>query len=143
MSNLKYRFAAQQDIKLLAQMNRQLISDEKHRNKMTLGELEKRMLKFLSTEYTAVIVSSHQNDIGYALYRPEPDWIYLRQLYVKKEMRRRGIGRALVEWLKNNAWKEAERVRVEVLVGNSEGILFWKALGFDEYSITMEIQVKQ
>jgi GNAT superfamily N-acetyltransferase len=139
MSDLKFRFAEQQDVKLLAEMNQQLILDEKHRNKMILEELEKRMSGFLKTEYTAVIASCGENDIGYALYRRDPDWIYLRQLFVGKGMRRKGIGRALVEWLKGNEWRNAERIRVEVLAGNSEGISFWKALGFKEYCITMEM----
>ena len=105
MKDLKYRFATQKDVSLLAKMNQQLIRDEGHRNKMTLLQLEQRMSDFLRTKYTAVIVSSGNNDIGYALYREELEWIYLRQIFVKSEMRRKGIGRKIIGWLKKNQWK--------------------------------------
>ena len=141
MSDLKFRFAKQEDIKSLAQMNKQLIDDEKHRNKMAIDQLEKRMSVFLGAEYTGVIVSSGGEDVGYALYRRDPDWIYLRQLFVKRQMRRKGIGRALVEWLRSNAWQGVEQVRVEVLTGNLDGTAFWKSIGFREYCITMEMEV--
>ncbi len=139
MEDLKYRFATQKDISLLAKMNQQLIRDEGHRNKMTLLQLERRVSDFLRTKYTAVIVSSGNDDIGYALYREEPEWVYLRQIFVKSEMRREGVGRKIICWLKKNPWKDSKRIRVEVLVGNLEGISFWHAVGFKDYCITMEM----
>jgi len=139
MKDLKYRFATQKDVSLLAKMNQQLIRDEGHRNKMTLLQLEQRMSDFLRTKYTAVIVSSGNNDIGYALYREELEWIYLRQIFVKSEMRRKGVGRKIIGWLKKNPWKDCQRIRIEVLVGNLEGISFWHAVGFKDYCITMEM----
>jgi len=139
MEDLKYRFATQKDVSLLAKMNQQLIRDEGHRNKMTLLQLERRMSDFLQTKYTAVIVSSGNDDIGYALYREEPRWVYLRQIFVKSGMRRKSVGRKIICWLKKNPWKDSKRIRVEVLVGNLEGISFWHAVGFKDYCITMEM----
>jgi GNAT superfamily N-acetyltransferase len=140
MIELEYRFATQKDVLLLGEMNQQLIRDEKHRNKMTLTELEQRMSGWLEGEYSAVIFSSGGNDIGYALYRKKPDWIYLRQLFVKAEMRRKGVASRVILWLKKNPWKQAKIIRVKVLVGNPEGISFWKAVGFKDYCITMEME---
>lgn len=70
---LKFRFAAESDVPWLAKINQELIQDEGHRNKMTLPELEQRMSDFLRNEYDAVIASLGQNDIGYALYRQDPE----------------------------------------------------------------------
>ena len=140
MIDLKYKFATQDDVPLLAEMNQQLIRDEGHRNKMTLSQLQERMSGWLQEEYTAVIFSKESEAIGYALYRKDPEWIYLRQLFVKAEMRREGIGQEAISWLKENAWKEAKIIRVEVLAGNPEGISFWKAVGFKDYCITMEME---
>ena len=136
---LEYRFATQEDTALLAEMNQQLIRDEGHRNMMTLPQLQERMSGWLCGEYTAVIFSKSSEEIGYALYRNDPDWIYLRQIFVKTEIRRKGIGRQAISWLKKNAWKESKIIRIEVLVGNPEGISFWKAVGFNDYCITMEM----
>jgi GNAT superfamily N-acetyltransferase len=140
MRELEYRFAMQEDAALLAGMNQQLIRDEGHRNKMTLGQLQERMSDWLQGKYTAVIFSEGAEAAGYALYRKDREWIYLRQLFVKGGMRRKGIGREAISWLKNNAWKNDKRIRVEVLVGNPDGISFWKAAGFKDYCITMEME---
>jgi len=121
-------------------MNQQLIQDEGHRNKMTLAELEQRMSNFLQNEYYAVITGLGQTDIGYALYRQDPEWLYLRQIFIINSMRRKGFGRRFIEWLKNNPWKKCKRIRTDVLFDNIVGIDFWKAVGFQEYCITLEME---
>lgn len=140
MNDLKYRFATQEDVLLLANMNQQLIRDEGHRNKMTLPQLQDRMSVWLQGEYTAVIFNKGKETVGYALYRNDPEWIYLRQLFVKTEVRRKGVGRTVISWLKKNAWKEAKIIRVEALIDNPEGISFWKAVGFKDYCVTLEME---
>ena len=137
---LEFRFAKERDALLHAKMNQQLIRDEGHRNKMTLPELEQRMSNFLQKEYDAVIPSLGETDIGYALYRQDPERLYLRQIFVIEQMRRKGFGRKFIEWLKNNPWKKCERIRTDVLVDNTTGIDFWKAVGFREYCITLEME---
>jgi GNAT superfamily N-acetyltransferase len=139
---LKFRFAVENDVPWLAGMNRELIRDEGHRNKMSLAELEQRMLDFLNNKYEAVIVSSGRNDIGYVLYKKEPEWLYLRQIFVIDKMRHKGIGCRIIEWLRDNPWKDFKTIRTDVLVDNSIGINFWKAVGFKEYCITMEMENK-
>ena len=137
---LKFRFATESDVPWLARMNQQLIQDEGHRNKMSLPELEQRMSNFLQREYDAVVAGLGQTDIAYALYRQDPEWLYLRQIYVIEEMRHRGFGRRFIEWLRNNPWKKCKRIRTDVLVGNITGMDFWKAVGFKEYCITLEME---
>jgi len=137
---LEFRFATESDVPWLAKMNQQLIQDEGHRNKMTLAELEQRMSGFLQKEYDAVIAGLGRNDIGYALYRQDSEWLYLRQIFLKEEIRRKGFGRRFIKWLQNNSWKKCNRIRTDVLVDNIAGIDFWKAVGFKEYCITMEAE---
>jgi N-acetylglutamate synthase-like GNAT family acetyltransferase len=139
---LEFRFAVKKDVPWLARMNRELIRDEGHRNKKSLSDLEHRMSDFLRNEYEVVIASSGRNDIGYVLYRKEPEWLYLRQIFVIDKMRRKGIGCRIIEWLKENTWKDCKRIRTDVLVNNTTGIHFWKAVGFEEYCITMEMENK-
>ena len=138
--DLEFRFATESDVSWLAKMNRQLIQDEGHRNKMSLPELEERMSDFLRDEYEAIIVRSDTKDIGYALYRRDPEWLYLRQIFVIEPMRQKGVGRRMIEWMRNNPWKESKRIRTDVLVNNPTGINFWKAVGFKDYCMTMELE---
>ena len=79
--NIRYRPATVDDAAILAPMNAQLIRDEGHRNQMTEPELRERMAAWLRNEYQAVPFEQASNSIGYALYRLEPEFIYLRQLF--------------------------------------------------------------
>jgi GNAT superfamily N-acetyltransferase len=139
---MNYRFATAADASMLAAMNQQLIRDEGHRNSMSVAELETRMRGWLAGEYQAVLFEDVQSTAGYALFKREPDWIYLRQYFVQPERRRRGIGKAAMTWLLENVWKDAARIRLEVLVGNSQGIEFWRSVGFADYCMTMERAVR-
>lgn len=136
--DVRYRAASVADASAIAPMNAQLIRDEGHRNSMTVPQLAARMAEWLKSDYQAHLFELDSKAIGYALYRFEPDHTYLRQLFVAPEMRRRGVGRNALEWLRMNAWKDRPRVRIDVLVGNRSGIEFWRSVGFTDYCLTME-----
>ena len=135
---MEFRTATVADAVALARMNWQLIRDEGHRNEMSLTELEARMAGWLEGEYTAVVFAESGQLVGYALYRQEPEHVYLRQFFVEPEYRRRGLGRAAIEWLHENAWNGG-RVRLDVLVGNAVGLAFWRAVGFRDYCLILEL----
>lgn len=136
---MEYRSATTSDAKSLAEMNWQLIRDEHHRNSMSIAELEVRMSAWLQAEYEAMLVEMDGQPIGYALFRRESEYVYLRQLFVAREHRRKGIGRALMNWLRLHSWSEARRIRLDVLIGNEIGIAFWRSVGFRDYCLTMEL----
>lgn len=136
-----YRFSNENDIAVLAQMNAELIHDEGHRTRMTMPELEGRMATWLGEGYVAVLFEESESPVGYALFKPEPEWVYLRQFFVAPEYRRRGIGKSAMQWLRTNPWKRQERARLDVLIGNVEGIAFWRSLGFQDYCVTMEMSL--
>ena len=120
-------------------MNAQLIQDEGHRNQMDLIQLTKRMRAFLDADYEAVIFTSNV-PVGYALFRYEPDYVYLRQFYIASEFRRRGFGRQGVKYLREQVWQDQKRLRLDVLVQNEVGLLFWHNLGLETYSLTLEME---
>lgn len=136
--NIQFREAARKDAAVLARLNQALIRDEGHRNPMSLPELEQRMARWLQGEYRAVLFEVANEVVGYAVYREEPDHVYLRQFFVSPEWRRHGAGRAALAWLKANAWAEATRLRLDVLLNNPAGIAFWRVMGFRDYCLTME-----
>ena len=128
---MHYRPATPADAPTLAEMNGQLIRDEGHRNPMTVPQLADRMARWLAGPYDAVLFEDAGWAVGYALFRREPEHIYLRQFFVARDRRRQGIGRAALAWLREHVWGERARVRVEVLVGNAVGLAFWRAAGTD------------
>lgn len=133
-----YRHASPEDAAVLASMNAQLIRDEGHRNAMSEAELVERMEGWLRGEYRAVLFELDGRPVGYALYREEPEYVYLRQLFVCEDMRRRGVGRGALDWMRQHAWPNGARVHIDVLVGNQAGIQFWRSAGFVDYCLTME-----
>jgi GNAT superfamily N-acetyltransferase len=140
METVRFRSASAEDAGVLAPLNAQLIRDEGHRNSMTMPQLTDRMAEWLRGEYRAVIFENSESAVGYALYRRDPEHIYLRQLFVKSEHRRRGIARSALKWLWRNSWAGAPRLRIDVLVGNTVGAAFWRSVGFNDYCITMEME---
>ncbi len=139
---MHYRKAHLADAELLADMNHQLIEDEGHRNLMTVPELERRMVDFLEGEYDAVIfrLDDGETPVAYALYRHDPESIYLRQFFVHRQYRRQGIGREAMRLLLDEIWPRGCPITVEVLVKNTAAYEFWKAVGFEAYSIMLEMR---
>lgn len=138
---MEYRFATQADCTLLAEWNWQLIQDEGHRNPMTVAELRVRMENWLKSEYRAVIFSTEQAlPFAYALYRNEPDHIYLRQFFVARDYRGRGMGKMAMQKLLSEVWPNQTRIRVEVLTRNAGALSFWRKIGFCDYSLCLEAE---
>ena len=136
---MNFRRATLSDCALLADLNHQLIRDEGHRNPMTVSELEQRMRGWLSSEYVTIIFQERDEVVAYALYREQPADIYLRQLFVVRDRRRQGIGREALNILRSQIWPKDKRLTVEVLVRNTTAVAFWRALGYRDYALTLEI----
>ena len=85
------------------------------------------MRDWLSAEYRAVIYEKAEEVVAYALFREQPQEIYLRQLFVVRDKRRRGIGRKAVQILRSKVWPRNKRLTVDVLVTNQSAIawLYW------------------
>jgi predicted acetyltransferase len=139
---VKYRFAAPDDVATLALLNRQLVVDEGHPNQSrTLPWFEERMRTFLIQGYRAVLFKDAGCLVAYALYTQEgedSDTIYLRQFFVCRNFRRRGVGRQAIRILREKIWPRDSRLTVCVLWHNAVGRAFWKAMGYQEYALELE-----
>ena len=138
---MEFRQATINDVLLLAKLNKQLVEDEKHCNRfMTISQLEERMREFIAGKYEAIIFEDSKSIVAYALYCDNDDHVYLRQLFVNRNCRRQGIGRKAIEILKEKVWPKDKRITVGVLCSNKVGHTFWKAVGFKDYAIELEMQ---
>ena len=134
---MKIQNATENDLTALAEMNLQLIIDEGHSNPMNRSQLRARMQEWLATEYKAVMIANGAIDVGYALWREEPEFIHVRQFFIGRQYRRKGLGRRAISELIKTRWL-GRNIRLEVLTGNSVGQAFWHAVGFKDYCITLE-----
>ena len=135
---LGWRFASEGDLGFLAEWNHQLIRDEGHRNPMTVQELGQRMRGWLAGGYEAVVFCDG-DPAAYALFRREEGLVHLRQLFVRRDMRRRGVGRCAFEILRRDVWPRSARLTVDVLCSNKSAIAFWRSVGYRDYCLTLEI----
>jgi len=120
----------EKDIKLLAEMNKQLIEDEKANNLMDVTQLENRMNDFLNNGYKAFFFIVDKKIIGYALCDMTKEPKYLRQFFIKREERRKHYGKnAFNKLLERLGIQEIE---IDVLKCNETGIKFWENIGFKE-----------
>jgi ribosomal protein S18 acetylase RimI-like enzyme len=136
---MTYRRAMTDDCPLLGEFNHQLIHDEGHRNRMTVPELRQRMRGWLAGEYVAILFEEGGEVVAYALYREQPEEIYLRQLFVVRQRRREGLGKKAMYLLRTEIWPKTKRLTVEVLVANTAAVAFWRAVGYRDHSLALEI----
>jgi GNAT superfamily N-acetyltransferase len=136
---MTWRLASKRDCRILAEMNHQLIADEGHRNAMNVQELEARMKDWLDEAYEAILFEDGGETAGYALYRIQTGEVYLRHFFVARHRRRQGLGRQAMDLLRRHIWPKAQRLTVSVLTRNEAGLKFWRAMGYQDYCLTMEI----
>jgi ribosomal protein S18 acetylase RimI-like enzyme len=136
---IKFRRATPKDLPLLAVLNHQLIQDEGHRNPMNVAELQARMHGWLSVDYSAILFEDGSGVVAYALYREQPEEMHLRHFFVVRERRRQNIGRRAMRILFAEVWPVNKRLTVNVLTTNTVAVAFWRAVGYEDYCLTLEI----
>ena len=87
------------DVEILAELNQHLIEDERHPNPMNIAQLTQRMKAWLTTDYICYVAKQDGHIVGYCLYRDDGGHYYMRQLYVDRAHRRKGIATQLLDWL--------------------------------------------
>lgn len=136
---VQWRDALESDVGFLARGHRCLQEDEGHPAPMGLEEAEERIRGWLSGEYRVVVFFEGEAPVGYAVCKPEGGGtVLLRQLFVGREHRRRGVGRRAFERLVGEIVPAGARLVVNVLASNERALAFWGAVGFSEYVRTLE-----
>ena len=82
--------------------------------------------------------------IGYAVfsarpdsYQPEIAFVYIKQFFIEREWRRKGLGRKAFAALARAYFPSQSKVVIDALSTDPTATAFWAALGFHPYSITM------
>ena len=119
-------------------MNKNLIEDEKHDNKMNVDQLKDRMQGFIDSSYIAYLFMRDSEVVGYVLVDMRRNPLYIRHFFISRQFRRRGYGKtALSELLQLLG---SNKVDIEVMYWNKVGVNFWKSVGFRERSIYMRLE---
>ncbi len=123
----------------LAELNKQLIEDEKSDNHMDMEELKSRMETFLRTDYNAYFFLEENEVVGYALVNVHTRPVYLRQFLIERKYRRNHLGSEAVKLLLKKL--DVSEMDTEVLSWNETGLKFWESCGFSERSRYMRLSM--
>ena len=125
---MEIRLAKPRDARALAQMSRDFIETG-------LGWSWKpdRVLGMIRHPETAVLIASTRFEIaGFAIMEFHDQHAHLNLLAVKPNLRRRGMGRALLGWLEESARVAGiASIFLEVRSKNMEARKFYQSLGYE------------
>jgi GNAT superfamily N-acetyltransferase len=89
-------------------------------------------------ESGAGMTAAGSASVAYALLRDTPEWVHLRQFFVARDRRRRGIGARAVALLRDSVIPPDKPVIVEAMVWNHPALAFWRAVGFADRYVGLE-----
>ena len=131
------RVASEKDVPAIFSLIKELADYEKLSDQVVTTEDELKKVLFVENNFVEILIAEYEGQIvGQALFFKNfstflgKPGIYLEDLYVKPEMRSKGIGKALLDKLISLA-KERNYGRVEwsVLDWNESAIEFYKKIG--------------
>ena len=94
---------------------------------------EKEMRQLLTApEYFGVGAFAGMQLVGYAIWASHDTKIILHNIAVDPEYRRQGVGRGIVEWLRQKVLQTTRRKWIEIVVSelNLAALCFFRATGF-------------
>lgn len=142
------RRAELNDTGTLAEMNDRLVADQGSQNPFTIHELEARFRDWLQTgSWQVDLILEGQRIVGYAVYQSRADYyypdqpvVYIRQFYIERTERGRGVGRAAFHALVETRFPKGQALALDVVATNQAGYAFWSTVGFAPYFIAMKKQ---
>lgn len=141
---LRIDLAQRAEAPLLAELNCQLDQDEPHSYPLPKAALLERMTRWIeSGEYQVLLFRRGERVTGYAAWRVEDRGAYLRHFFICRDQRHQGSGRAAMTLLCRDVFPKDHPIQIEVVIGNKDAIAFWRAIGFRDFGLSMELKAGQ
>jgi ribosomal protein S18 acetylase RimI-like enzyme len=129
------------EAELVAELNLQLDQDEPHPYPLSLPALVERMRRWIDGgEYEVLLLRRGGRATGYLVWRLEDRGAYLRHFFICRDQRRQGWGRAAMRLLRRDVIPKDRPIQIEAAIGNKAGIAFWRAIGFQDFGLSMELK---
>jgi len=114
---------------------------------MSIDELQERLMNWLCSDWQVDVVMEGKDIAGYAVYQqrkdeyyPDRTVVYLRQFYIERDKRNRGLGSLAFRTLANERFPPGSTVVIDALASNPDGYRFWAKVGFQPYCTTMHLK---
>lgn len=138
---LRIQKATRAETPLVTELNRQLDEDEPHPHPLPLSALTERMARWIQTgEYEVLLLRRGERVVGYAVWRPEDRGTYMRHFFICRDQRNQGWGRAAMQLLCRDVFPKDRPIQIEAAIGNKAAIAFWRAIGFQDFGLSMELK---
>jgi ribosomal protein S18 acetylase RimI-like enzyme len=122
----------------LVEMNNQLVIDEQFDVILPQDKMIERMQDFIQGSVYDCYLMVHDNVVcGYCLVDTTKTPLYLRHLFVKKEHRRKGLGKKTIQMLLQ--MYKTDSLDIEVMAWNANALKFYESIGFKPRFIGMRI----
>lgn len=128
----------EEELKMAADMTRQLFEDEASNKKLSAEAFEERLHNYLQTGCEAFLFCEDDRVVGYALVNLARTPYYLIDFFIARDARRGGKGTSAFNALLHKL--ETETMDLDVFCWNDRGRAFWKSLGFEEMAVIMRKQ---
>lgn len=125
----------EEDLALLALLNKELFEDESNDNIPSIEVLKGRMKDALDRDSEAYFFVEQGEVVGYALVKTQVSPYYLSHFYICRDYRKKHLGTTAFSMLINELKTDA--IDLDVFCWNRRGREFWKSLGFTERAIMM------
>ncbi|MBI1355003.1 MAG: GNAT family N-acetyltransferase [Acidobacteria bacterium] len=135
---MDYRYAEIADIPTLAVAEERFLADVTASEIPSRAAIEERWRERLEGDHRAVLFEDEGEPLAYALYVPTAVGVTVEQLFVWRERRRQGLGREMIELLREEIWSPTVRVAIDVTHTNTTGRAFLASVGFAEARVLME-----
>jgi len=155
---VKIKVATIDNLKDIQLLNKKLFEEEYNKYDKTIDcnwPLSKEGEEFYRERITdskgcAYVLSEDSKIIGYLVaslsedefYRNINNFAELDDMFILKEYRNKGYGSLLytkfIEWCKS---KDVKRLKVLVTAKNKQAIQFYKRKGFEDYNVTLEMDL--
>lgn len=145
IGNFKIRFAKEEDTKLILYFIKELASYEKLLSEVVATEEVLHESLFVRKKAEVIIGEYDERAVGFALFFHNfstflgKPGIYLEDLYVKPEMRGKGLGRIMLSFLgKLAVERDCGRLEWWCIDWNKSSIEFYKKMGakpMDEWTV--------
>ena len=127
-----------EDCDELVEMNNQLVIDEQFDVILPQDKMIERMQDFIQGSVYDCYLMVHDNVVcGYCLVDTTKTPLYLRHLFVKKEHRRKGLGKKTIQMLLQ--MYKTDSLDIEVMAWNANALKFYESIGFKPRFIGMRI----
>ena len=142
MDNIKIRLVCKKDLKAVTKLFWLLtLYNRKNRPKDEVKQRRDEEAEKIFSNKNCYFLVAETNDneiIGYGYIDKSKSRIVIEELYVKKEYRREGVGKRILNELENYLKKNKLRAMVEVFPWNKKAIRFYNENGYRTKFIILE-----